>query len=110
MQEQNNSFPKTSASSSAMSDRDFLTDCLTSEKYMTQSYATALHEMSHHALYKDIHSLFTKTEEYQRKLYNLMFEKGWYSYKAANPQNIQEVSTQFTKYQNEQFPDSQPIQ
>ncbi len=109
MPESNNSIKNPAAAvpnTPSMTDRDFLTDCLTSEKYMTQSYATALHEMSHHSLFKDIHSIYTQTQQSQRELYNLMFEKGWYGYKAAPTQDIQQVSQTFSQYPSEQFPNA----
>lgn len=107
MPKSNNKIGNTAAAvpkTPSMTDRDFLTDCLSSEKYMTQSYATAVHEMSHHSLYKDIHSIYTETQQCQRELYNLMFEKGWYNYTAAPSQEIQQTTETFSQYPAEQFP------
>jgi len=86
-----------------MNDRDFIDDCLTTEKYLTSSYSVALHEMSHQALYQDIMTLFNETEKCQRAIYDLMFQKGWYSVTAASPQTIQQTYQQFTHYATDQF-------
>jgi len=62
-----------------MNERDFLNDMLSYEKYITASYSTAMNEASHASLYQDIHAIFDETKNLQRELYNLMFQKGWYS-------------------------------
>lgn len=91
--------PKTSE----MNDRDFMNEILTTEKYMTSSYCTALHEFSHDALYQDILGIFTETQNTQRELYNMMFKKGWYSIEAADQQKLQQSYQQFSGYKS-QFP------
>jgi spore coat protein CotF len=91
--------PKTSQ----MNDRDFLNDVLTTEKYMTSSYSTFLHEASHQQLYQDMLNIFTETQNCQRELYNLMFKKGWYKIEAADRQKLQQSYQQFQGYAS-QFP------
>lgn len=86
-----------------MSDRDFINDQLATEKYMTASYSTALNEASHQSLYQDINTIFNETQESQRNLFNLMFKKGWYSFDAAQQQQLNQSYQQFTGYAN-QFP------
>lgn len=86
-----------------MNDRDFLNDMLTTEKYMTDSYSTAMNEASHQDLYNDISLIFNETQNVQRDLFNLMFEKGWYSFEAANQQAVDQSFQQFTGY-NSQLP------
>lgn len=86
-----------------MNDRDFINDLLTTEKYMTHSYTTALHEASHQHLYEDILLIFTETQQMQRKLFNTMFQKGWYSFDAQDAPKIQQSYQQHTGYSS-QFP------
>ncbi|MBS2772268.1 MULTISPECIES: spore coat protein [Anoxybacillaceae] len=86
-----------------MNDRDFLNDLLATEKYMTSSYTTFLHEASHQQLYQDMLHIFTETQNCQRELYNLMFKKGWYKLEAADQQKLQQSYQQFQGYTN-QFP------
>ncbi|GMB09061.1 coat F domain-containing protein [Thermolongibacillus altinsuensis] len=86
-----------------MNDRDFINDMLTTEKYMTSSYSTFLHEASHQHLYQDMLNIFTETQNCQRDLYNLMFKKGWYKLEQADSQKLQQSHQQFQGYAS-QFP------
>lgn len=87
-----------------MNDRDFANDMLATEKYMTDSYSTALNEASHQDLYQDLSSIFNETQQCQRTLYTLMFQKGWYKLEAEQAQKIQQSHQQFTNYTTTQFP------
>ncbi|MGG5252098.1 spore coat protein [Neobacillus sp. SM06] len=84
-----------------MNERDFINDLLTTEKYMTTSYTMALHEASHKGLYDDLMTIFTETQNSQRDLYNLMFQKGWYAVEAADQQKLQQSYQQFQGYTNQ---------
>jgi spore coat protein CotF len=84
-----------------MTDRDYINDMLATEKYMTSSYSTALNEASHEALYMDLEQVFVESQRCQRDLFNLMFEKGWYSFEAAQPQTLQQSYQRFTGYENQ---------
>ncbi|WP_027726241.1 spore coat protein [Tuberibacillus calidus] len=86
-----------------MNDRDFLNDCLMTEKYLTTAYSIALHEMSHQALYQDVLAIFQETEQCQRDLYDLMFRKGWYGVEAESPQKVQQAYQKFSQYATNQF-------
>jgi len=86
-----------------MSDRDFINDQLSTEKYMTASYSTALNEASHQSFYQDLSQIFTETQDCQRNLFNLMFKKGWYSFDAADQQQLTQSYQQFSGYSS-QYP------
>ena len=86
-----------------MSDRDFINDILATEKYLTTSYTHAQNEASHENLFRDIHSIQMETQKCQRNLFNVMFEKGWYSFEAADAQTLSETYQQFLGYRT-QFP------
>lgn len=86
-----------------MNDRDYINDMLTTEKYMTSSYSTALNEASHASLYSDIQTICNESQQCQRDLFNLMFEKGWYSFDAADSQTLQQSYQQYQGYSS-QFP------
>ncbi|HEU5141201.1 MAG TPA: spore coat protein [Bacillales bacterium] len=87
-----------------MNDRDFANDALATEKYMTAAYSTALNEMSHDMLYRDIKTVFNETQDCQRNLFNLMYQKGWYSLKASDPQQLQQDYQKFSNEKTQQFP------
>ncbi|MBL5767188.1 hypothetical protein B5V88_14180 [Heyndrickxia sporothermodurans] len=86
-----------------MSDRDLVNDLLSMEKYLTASYNNAMNEASHEALYQDLLSVFTETQNEQRELFNLMFQNGWYKLEAAEQQKVQQSFQQHQGYSN-QFP------
>ena len=86
-----------------MNERDFINDMLSTEKYMTDAYTTALHEASHQHLYDDLLMIFTETQQMQRQLFNMMFQKGWYSFEAQDVQKIQQSYQQHAGYSS-QFP------
>lgn len=92
-----------------MNERDFVNDILSMEKYMTSSYTTALHEASHDGLYDDLLSIFTETQNMQRSLYNLMFQKGWYKLEAEQLQKLQQSYEQHQGYSS-QFPYGNTLQ
>ncbi|WP_096271537.1 spore coat protein [Paucisalibacillus globulus] len=92
-----------------MNERDFVNDILSTEKYMTNSYSTALNEASHQHLYDDLLTIFTETQNMQHDLFNLMFQKGWYKLEAEDTQKIQQSFQQHQGYMN-QFPYQGTIQ
>jgi spore coat protein CotF len=90
--------PKTEVESSIdMNDKDMLTDILTTEKYLCSNYATVLNELSNEHLHKEIESIFKETREAQRKVFNLMFKKGWYTLEKADDNKI---SQKYQEYNN----------
>ncbi|HET7657754.1 MAG TPA: spore coat protein, partial [Bacillales bacterium] len=72
--------------------------------YLTAAYSTALNEVSHETLYQDLKTIFNETQDCQRQLFTLMFQKGWYSLKAANPQQLQQDYQKFSSERTGQFP------
>lgn len=87
-----------------MNDRDYTNDLLATEKYLTTAYSTALNEVSHETLYQDLKTIFNETQDCQRHLFNLMFQKGWYSLKAAESQQLQKDYQKFSSEKAGQFP------
>lgn len=73
-----------------MNDKDYLNDMLSTEKAMVNHYSYAINEASNDTLYQEINHILEETSSLQRELYNLMFEKGWYSLEKADQQKIME--------------------
>ncbi|PSL44417.1 coat F domain-containing protein [Salsuginibacillus halophilus] len=90
----------------AMNDRDFINDLVATEKYMTSSYSIAMNEASHAQFYKEIQQIANESQDCQRDLFNMMFKKGWYSFDAAQPDQLKQESSQFSGYK-EQLPTTQ---
>lgn len=81
-----------------MNDRDLLNDLLATEKGLSSAYTIALHEASNDTLFSSIKQLHDETLQSQRKLYNLMFEKGWYQLEKAEQEKLQQAHTQFSGF------------
>lgn len=86
-----------------MNIRDYVNDALSTCKYITDSLNVAIREASHRELYEDLKQMLTETHDSARKLFNLMFELGWYKLEAAEQQKIDQAFQQFKNYSN-QFP------
>ena len=71
-----------------MNDKDYITSMLEIEKAMVKDYAVALTEASNEDLYNDYYDLFDEASGTQREIYNLMFQKGWYSIETAEDTKI----------------------
>lgn len=86
-----------------MNDRDMLNDILSTEKYLTQAFNTAINEASNQQLYQTQLQILNELHDAQRQLFNLMHQKGWYKLDAANPNQIAQKAQQFANYRT-QFP------
>jgi spore coat protein CotF len=93
VQNQEQQIPKTEE----MNDSDYLNDILNMEKNMTNIYSIVLNEASNDPLYNELFMIFKETQECQRKLFNLLFAKGWYKLEKAETQKI---SAEFNEHQN----------
>ena len=80
-----------------MSEEDILNDILLSEKSISNSYSVAINEMSNKYLYKMVMSIFEDTKDMSRDIFNLMFEKAWYSIPVEEDKKIEKS---YTKYNN----------
>ncbi len=87
-----------------MNDRDYINDILANEKYLTDNFNVFAREASHGELYSDIKNILTETHDSTRKLFNLMFEEGFYKLQAAPENEIQQAQQQFANYLNSQKP------
>ena len=84
-----------------LNDKDYITCFLTTLKEMGKNYAIALTEASNEYLYQSYHSTFTEISNLQRKTYELMFRKGWYSLEQVEQQKItNKYNTLSQEYQN----------
>ncbi|HEY8341464.1 MAG TPA: spore coat protein [Calditerricola sp.] len=86
-----------------MNDRDRANDVLATEKYLCHNYTMMAIESSHHRLHQDVLAILNETHQCQRRLFNLMFEKGWYKLEAAPASEVQNAYQQFAGYRT-QFP------
>jgi spore coat protein CotF len=87
----------------AMNDRDRANDLLATEKYLTQSYNTAVHEAGSEQLYQLQLQHLQDSHQAARELFSLMQQRGWYQVEPAEQQKISQKTTQFAQYSS-QFP------
>ena len=66
-----------------LNDKDYFLRLQSTLKEMTKNYATALTEASNNKLYKKIKDQFETITALQRKIYDVMFENGWYQLETA---------------------------
>jgi len=86
-----------------LNDRDRLNDILATEKYLTDSFNVAVREASHDQLFQDVLQVLQETHQAGRDIYNLMFQKGWYTLEAEQQTQIDQTRQQFQAYSS-QFP------
>jgi len=73
-----------------MNDKDYITDMLATEKDMLKNYCIAMTEASNEELHNQFKNFFNDIDNLEREIYELMFQKGWYSLEKAESQKIQE--------------------
>lgn len=88
--------PRTSLSeTSTFNDLDILCAALSTEKYLCNSYMTAMHDASHEKYYTLIFDMLKDTSKQQRKLFDLQFQHGWHSFTQASTTEITELVQHF---------------
>lgn len=85
----------------AMNDRDRLNDMLLTEKYLTDGLNVFVREASHQALHRDVMQILNETHQAARDLFNLMYDKGWYTLQAEEPTHVAQQQQKFSNYQNQ---------
>ena len=78
-----------------MSEEDIVNDILMCEKNISNNYSVACNEMSNKYLYKIVLDLLVDSKNIAREIYNLAFEKGWYS---VSPENETEITKTVKEY------------
>ncbi len=86
-----------------LNDRDRINDILAFEKYLSNGYNVGLNEAQNPKLHKEVQNILISVHDAQYKLFNLMFEKGWYKMPAADKEEISNTHKQFSNYST-QFP------
>lgn len=80
-----------------MNDKNYLTDMLETEKNMSVNMTIALNEASNETLFKELFTMFLEIKESQRTLYELAFEKGWYTLEEAEQTKVSEKAKMLAK-------------
>ena len=75
--------------------QDMISDALSTEKQITELYATFVSEASCQILRNEITKIFTETQQLQFEVFNAMKARGWYSVKNTDQAAIQQAVQKF---------------
>ena len=84
-----------------LNDIDILNDTLLSFKMLVDNYAIALNEASNKWIYDTYKNIYDELSKTQQRLYQLSFQKGWYTIEEAEKTKINEAIKQNQKKQKE---------
>lgn len=84
-----------------MNDRDRINDILATEKWLTDGFNVFVRETSHQSLFNDVLHILNETHHAARDVFNLMFEKGWYSLHPEQPSQVSKHHQKFAGYENQ---------
>ena len=85
----------------SLNDLDILNDTLLSFKFLVDNFAVALNEASNKFIYDKFKLQFDELSKTQQTLFQLAFQKGWYTLEEADKSKINEAIKQNTKKQTE---------
>lgn len=80
-----------------LNEKDYATCLLSTLKDMEKNYTVAMTEASNEFLYNKYLDVFTKISHFQRDLYTVMFQKGWYQLEGVDAKKIKEKYNSFCK-------------
>lgn len=84
-----------------LSDKDIITDCVVSQKWIESSYNYAVSECVDVNLRQDIMNILNDEYENQMIFWNTMNRKGWYRPYMVNPNDLRTAQTQFANVQSQ---------
>ena len=80
-----------------MTEKECITDLLTSQKHLTCTYNTYCNEAATPAVRACLLSVLRDEHTIGEELFNTMSNKGWYPTTKADDQKLQTTKSQFTK-------------
>lgn len=84
----------------ALNDKDHINSLLGTLKEMVKNYAVALTEVSNEYLYEEYKKMFDEYSSLQRRVFEIMFKKGWYVLEKSETKKVndkyQTLSKEFT--------------
>jgi len=78
-----------------LTEQDMITDALSTEKQLTELYATTVSEASCQILRNEITKLFTQTQQLQFEVFNALKSRGWYQVKNTETTDLQQAVAKF---------------
>lgn len=80
-----------------LNEKDYCTCLLSTLKEMSKNYSLAMTEASNEHLYQIYRDIFLDLSDLQRKVYNLMFQNGWYQLENVTQTKLDEKSKMLDK-------------
>lgn len=85
----------------SLTEKEIMTDLLMSEKHGTEAYTVGVTESS----CSNLRQVLTKCEQNifnsQEDIWNAMNQRGWYSVKKADSNEVQQAKNKYSQMQNE---------
>jgi spore coat protein CotF len=82
-------------------ERDRIQDMLSTEKYLSWAFDTSTFESGPRQLHDTRSQVLSEIHNQQRRVFEEMFNRGWYPLKSAKLPEIQKVSKQFAQYRRQ---------
>ena len=80
-----------------LNDKDYCNCLLSTLKEMSKNYSLAMTEASNEWLYQIYRDVFFDFSDLQRKVYDLMFQNGWYELEAVTQTKLDEKYKMFNQ-------------
>jgi len=85
----------------SLSDKNIMTDCLATEKHISNCYNSAVLEAGAPNLRRAFQDILREEQENALRLFTVMSQRGWYQPSFISPQELQQLTN---KYQPTQQP------
>ena len=86
---------------STLTEKDLMSDLLTTEKHIISSYSVGITESSCTNLRNTLINNFKSSQDVQYKVFDAMRQKGWYPTKDASDTEVQDLKTKSNQMMNE---------
>lgn len=79
-----------------LTDREMLTDALSSEKFMTDNYNTFANECASPTMMNEFMNLLSEEHQIQHEIFTEMQKRGWYPTQDAPAEKIAQAKNKFS--------------
>lgn len=83
-----------------LTDREMLTDALSSEKFMTENYNTYANECASPSLMNEFMNLLSEEHQIQHDVFSELQKRGWYPTQSAPAEKVQQAKMKFSNLSN----------
>ena len=83
-----------------LTDREMLTDALSSEKFMTENYNTYANECASPSLMNEFMNLLSEEHQIQHDVFSELQKRGWYPTQSAPAEKAQQAKMKFSNLSN----------